>query len=166
MRHPITIQRTFQAPPAEVWEPWTTEEGLESWWGPERFKSTVHALELRVGGRLEIVMRTDDPDVIAFLEQAGQSTSSVEKITFTEVVPMARLAFIDRFDHVPGVEPYNVACVVTFESVPGGTKITFTSDAMHDERWTQLASAGWNSSFDKLAMAVERFSQPSTQAGR
>ena len=53
-RAPIVIERTYQASPQEVWEMWTTKEGLESWWGPERFSSTVRTLELRVGGRLEI----------------------------------------------------------------------------------------------------------------
>jgi uncharacterized protein YndB with AHSA1/START domain len=152
----FTIQRTYRATPELVWEMWTTREGIESWWGPERFTSEVRVLELRVGGRLEIVMRTDDPEVVAFLEQAGQSTTSVERITFTEVVPTTRLAYVDRFDHAPGVEPYNVACVVNLEPVPDGTKMTLTSDVMHDDRWTELATAGWNGSFDKLTRELER----------
>jgi uncharacterized protein YndB with AHSA1/START domain len=154
-RRPITIERTFPAPPEEVWEMWTTKEGLESWWGPERFVSTVRVLELRPGGRLEIEMRTDDPEVVAYLKSAGQSTSSVEKITFTEIEPTTRLAFMDRFDHAPDVEPYDIACVVTLEAVPGGTRMRLTSEGMHDERWTELATAGWSSSFDKLAKALE-----------
>jgi uncharacterized protein YndB with AHSA1/START domain len=135
---------------------WTTREGIESWWGPERFASTVRVLELRAGGRLEIAMQATDPEVIAWLKDNGQQEVSVEKITFTEIVPTTRLDFVDRFDHAPGVAPYDVACSVTFQPVPGGTKMTFTSDGMHDDRWTQLATAGWSGSFDKLGRALER----------
>jgi uncharacterized protein YndB with AHSA1/START domain len=155
-RAPITIERTLRASPEDVWEMWTTREGLESWWGPERFASTVRALDLRPGGRLEIAMTTTDPEVAAWLEANGQPTTSIEKITFAEIVPMTRLAFLDRFDHAPGVEPYDVSCAVTFEPVPDGTRMRLTSDAMHDERWTQLATDGWSSSLDKLAAALER----------
>ncbi len=33
----ITIERTYQASIEDVWELWTTKEGIESWWGPGRF---------------------------------------------------------------------------------------------------------------------------------
>ena len=33
----ITMERTFAAPMEDVWELWTTKEGIESWWGPEGF---------------------------------------------------------------------------------------------------------------------------------
>jgi uncharacterized protein YndB with AHSA1/START domain len=154
-QRPITIERTLAAPPEDVWEMWTTKEGLESWWGPERFVATVRVLELRPGGRLEIEMRADDPDVIAWLEAQGQPTTNVHKSTFTEITPVTRLAFLDRFDHAPDVEPYDIACSVTFQPDAGGTRMTFVTGPMHDDRWTQLATAGRNSSFDKLAKALE-----------
>ncbi len=155
-RRPITIERTYEASPEEVWEMWTTKEGLESWWGPERFTSTVLRLEVRVGGRLEIEMRTEDPEVVAYLESQGQATTSIENMTFTEVQPPSRLAFLDHFNHAPDVEPYDVACAVTFEPAAGGTKMTFTGEAMHDEHWTELATMGWNSQFEKLATALAK----------
>ncbi len=158
---PIAIERTYEATPAEVWEMWTTRDGLESWWGPERFSSTVRAIDVRPGGRLEIEMTSTDPDIVAWLQANGQATTSVEKITFVEVVPATRLAFVEWFDHAPGVEPYQVSCSVTFEPVPGGTRMSFTSDRMHDERWTQLATQGWGSSFDKLGeVLANRSTEP------
>ncbi len=153
-RAPIAIERTYGATPSDVWEMWTTRDGLESWWGPERFSSTVRNIDVRPGGKLEIEMASTDPEVVAWLQANGQATTSVEKITFVEVVPIARLAFVEWFDHAPGVEPYQVSCAVTFEAVPGGTRMTFTSDRMHDERWTQLATQGWGSSFDKLGKVL------------
>jgi uncharacterized protein YndB with AHSA1/START domain len=153
---PIVVERTLRAPPEEVWEMWTTKEGLEAWWGPEGFTSTVRALELRAGGRIEIVMRATDPEVAAYLESAGQETANLQRITLTEVVPVTRLAWVDRFEYAPDVEPYDVACSVTLEPVPEGTRLTLTAGGMHDDQWTQLATAGWNSSLDKLARGLER----------
>ena len=30
----IRIERTYNASIEDVWELWTTKEGIESWWGP------------------------------------------------------------------------------------------------------------------------------------
>ena len=155
-RRPITIERTYDASPEEVWEMWTTKEGIESWWGPERFTSTVLRLEVRVGGRMEIEMATKDPEILAYLQSQGQKPVSLENMTFTEVQPFTRLAFLDHFNHAPEVEPYDVTCGVTLEPVEGGTKMTFTGQAMHDEQWTELATMGWTQQFEKLAVALGR----------
>lgn len=43
----IVITRVYRATVAELWDLWTTKEGFESWWGPERFRADVHRLEGR-----------------------------------------------------------------------------------------------------------------------
>jgi hypothetical protein len=35
----ITIERTYPASVEEVWELWTTKEGIEAWWAPDGFKA-------------------------------------------------------------------------------------------------------------------------------
>ena len=30
----ITLERTYKASLQDVWDMWTTKEGIESWWGP------------------------------------------------------------------------------------------------------------------------------------
>ena len=52
----ITIERTFEASVQDVWELWTTKEGIESWWGPEGFTTTVRKIDVRVGGELHYAM--------------------------------------------------------------------------------------------------------------
>jgi uncharacterized protein YndB with AHSA1/START domain len=155
----ITIERTYDAPADAVWEMWTTKEGLESWWGPERFTSTVLVLELRAGGRLHIEMKSEDPEIVAYLKSQGQATVSVEKITFVEISPVTRLTFKDYFDHAPGVTPYEVNCAVTFTPVGAKgerTRMVFVGDAMHDAHWTQMATMGWEQQLDKLAAVLGR----------
>src|SRR5262245_47945643 len=37
----VTLERTFDAPIEDVWDLWTTKDGIESWWGPEGFRVEV-----------------------------------------------------------------------------------------------------------------------------
>ncbi len=55
-RRRITLERTYQASLEEVWEMWTTPEGIESWWGPDGFAVEVRKLDLRPGGELLYAM--------------------------------------------------------------------------------------------------------------
>ena len=48
----IVIERTYLASMEDIWELWTTKEGIESWWGPDGFSVKVHELDLRVGGEM------------------------------------------------------------------------------------------------------------------
>jgi uncharacterized protein YndB with AHSA1/START domain len=133
---------------------WTTKEGLESWWAPEGFETTVLALEVRLGGRFEFEMRAVGPDQIAYLKQAGAPLTSTEKGTYREVRPTTDLAFDEVFTHAPGIEPYGVRISVRFDAVTVGTRMVLISTGMHDERWQQLASQGWHEQFDKLERAL------------
>src|SRR5258708_20905094 len=66
----ITLERTFAAPIEDVWELWTTREGIESWWGPDGFSVKVLELELRPGGALRYAMTATAPDQVPFMKQA------------------------------------------------------------------------------------------------
>jgi len=59
MKRRVTLERTYPAPIAMVWELWTTKEGIESWWGPRGFRVEVHSIDLRVGGELLYSMIAD-----------------------------------------------------------------------------------------------------------
>ncbi|MGH7350299.1 MAG: SRPBCC family protein, partial [Candidatus Rokuibacteriota bacterium] len=101
-QEPFTLERTFRASPHAVWEMWTTKDGLESWWGPEGFESTVGVLDVRAGGRFEIVMRAVGPEQIEFMRQAGAPLESTESGKYIEVTPTTDLAFVELFTHAPG----------------------------------------------------------------
>ncbi len=149
------MERRFEASLDEVWDLWTTKDGIEAWWGPEGFTVTVQTLELRAGGRLDYVMEATDPGAIAFMKQNGMPVSHPAHITFTEVTPPRRLAYIHLADFIPGVDSYDIATVVELEDVGGGVvSLCLTFDAMHDDEWTARASAGWTSEFGKLERAL------------
>ena len=151
----LTLERTFKASIAEVWDMWTTREGIESWWGPEGFSVTVSALDLRPGGDLLYTMSAVEAEQMEYMVKAGMPLSTDHKLTFTAVDPPRRLAYRDMADFIPGVEPYEVRTVIELEEVEDGVRMVLTFDRMHDERWTELARMGRESELARLEKVLE-----------
>jgi uncharacterized protein YndB with AHSA1/START domain len=146
----FSIQRTYAASVEESWALWTTKAGIESWWGPEGFDVTVTSLDLRPGGELVYLMTARAPEQVAFMKRAGMPLSTACRVTYTEVSPPRRLAYMTLTDFVPDVTPYEVATVVELRATADGVKLTITFDAMHDDLWTERARAGHESQMRKL----------------
>src|SRR4030081_1824748 len=96
----ITIERTFQAPIADVWDLWTTKEGIESWWGPDGFEVKIRKLDLRPGGELLYAMTAIALPQIQFMKKAGMPLTTEARITYTEIVAQRRLAYIHLADFI------------------------------------------------------------------
>lgn len=150
----ITMERTYKADLVDVWDMWTTKEGIESWWGPDGFHVKVRSIDLRPGGVLKYAMIASGPDQIAFMKNAGMPTTTEAHITYTEVTPNTRLVYDHLTDFIPGVKPYNVATRVELFESPAGVRLVLTFDAMHAEEWTQRAAMGWEMELGKLAQAL------------
>ena len=151
----ITIERTLDASIEDVWELWTTKEGIESWWGPEGFMVKVHSIDLRSGGDLAYAMICVGPEQIEFMKKANMALTTESRLTYTEVTMQKRLAFTQKADFIPGVDPYDVGTMVEFHSAAGGVRMLLTIDAMHDEHWTKMAVMGWESELGKLAKVLQ-----------
>ena len=150
----FTVERMLKASPEKVWKMWTTKEGLERWWGPEGFSVRVHHLDLRVGGRLELVMTTAVPEIVAMLKAGGMGASQSLVCTYTEIEPNRRLVYQNTVDFVPGVPPYAATTRVELMPVTGGTRLAVTNDVMHDPMWTERARMGWEQEIGKLEKAL------------
>jgi uncharacterized protein YndB with AHSA1/START domain len=151
----LTLERTYEATLEDVWELWTTKEGIESWWGPEGFTVTVQKLDLRAGGELLYTMTATGPDQIEFMKREGMPLATRTRITYDEVVPLRRLAYTNLGDFVPGVDPYGASQVIELSaSGDGQVRMMLTLDAMHDETWTSRAVMGWESELGKLAKVL------------
>jgi uncharacterized protein YndB with AHSA1/START domain len=154
-RRRVSIERRFNAAIEDVWELWTTKDGIESWWGPDGFEVKVRKLDFRPGGELLYDMTAIAPDQIEFLKKAGMALTTPSTVTYTEIVPLKRFAFTQLVDFVPNVKPYQVAMAVEFGSNPQGVRMVLTLDAMHDEYWTKMAVMGWENELDKLAKLLK-----------
>ena len=163
-RRKITLERTFDAVIEDVWDLWTTKEGIESWWGPDGFTVSVRKIDVRAGGGLEYAMTAVAPDQIEFSRKAGMPPTTEHSLTYTEVAAPRRLGYVLLADFVPGMTPYEVATTVELEAGVGGVRMVLTFDAMHDERWTRLAVMGRQSELDRLAKLLEARSGPGAPA--
>lgn len=149
-RKRIAIERVYDASLDDVWELWTTKDGIEAWWGPDGFQVTVRELDLRVGGKLAYTMTAVRAEEVAFMKREGMPLSTDLTVTFTEVSAPHRLAYSNHVDFVPGVAPYEVSQLVELSQVANGVRLLLTIDAMHDEVWTQRAVMGWESELGRL----------------
>jgi uncharacterized protein YndB with AHSA1/START domain len=150
----IVIERTYQASIDDVWELWTTREGIESWWGPEGFSVKVHQLDLRAGGQMVYAMTAVDPPQVEFMKSAGMPLTTEARLTYTEIVPGKTIAYTHRVDFVPGLEPYTVGNKVDFFAIGGNVRMVLTLDPMHSDEWTERAVMGMESQLGKLARVI------------
>jgi uncharacterized protein YndB with AHSA1/START domain len=66
----LSTTRVMPVPVDQIWAAWHDLEKIARWWGPSSFSSTVKELDVRKGGRFDVVMRgpdgTDYPTVYVF----------------------------------------------------------------------------------------------------
>ena len=151
----LVITRIFDAPRELVWKAWTEPEHVMRWWGPKNFTAPVSKIDLRVGGTTLNCMRGAGPDgVVRDFWSTG---------VYREIVPQKKLVCTDSFadekgNVVPasyyGMEgdwPLELLITVTFDETGGKTTMTLRHAGMPAGQNRELAEAGWNESFDKLA---------------
>ena len=150
MKRQITMERTLNATLDEVWELWTTKDGIESWWGPEGFETTVEKLELRVGGALHYSFTAVGPNQVKFMQQAGQPLVQHMKARYTLVQPKTAAAWQNLIEFVPGITPYEAESRFDLEARGKQVHMKLRFDAMHDEQLTKYAEMGWTEELGKL----------------
>jgi uncharacterized protein YndB with AHSA1/START domain len=146
----IKLERTFAASIEDVWELWTTKDGIESWWGPGGFQVTVRSLDLRPGGELHYAMTATDPQQIEFMKRAQMPLTTELRITYTTIDAPRRLEYVHLTDFIPGMDPYDVTTTLELYETEGGVRLALTFDPMHDEEWTMRARMGWEGELGKL----------------
>ena len=138
----VTIRRTFDAPRALVWRAWTDPKMMAQWFGPRMFSIPVCELDVRVGGRLRIVMRGPD------------GSDYPLKGVFTEVVPEERLVFTNIPTDKDGNHLMEGETRVTFADAGGKTEMVMTSHmvglAPIAKQMLAGMEMGWTMSIDKL----------------
>ncbi|MGO4807812.1 SRPBCC domain-containing protein [Arthrobacter sp. 2MCAF15] len=149
-----TIERTVGAPPARIWELWTTAEGISQWWAPDGFRTDVTRLELEPGGELVYTMTAIAPEQIAFMEQYGMPLATESRKHFTELVEPSHLAYRSVIDFVPDHEPYEQLTIVDLRPAGERTRIVMRVEPLHDDTWTQRLLDGRANELENLANLV------------
>ena len=104
----LTKEIEVAAPPREVWDAWTSNEGIASWWGPPKTN-----VELRIGGPFEIHFSLEEPEGL-------QGSEGCRVLSY---VPGESFAFTwNAPPHLP-LRKTNTWVVLTFSEVSGGTAV-------------------------------------------
>jgi uncharacterized protein YndB with AHSA1/START domain len=152
--HELVMTRVFDAPRELVWKAWTEPAHIARWWGPKDFTAPDCRMDQRVGGRYHFCMRAPD----------GKDYWSTG--VYREITPPERLVMTDSFadpegNVVPasfyGLEgewPLEMVVTVTLEDLGGRTRMTVRHVGLPAEKGSEMAGAGWNESFDKLAASL------------
>lgn len=146
----VVVERTYRATVEELWTLWTTEDGFESWWGPQGFRVEVHRLEPRVGGALEYDMIADAPDAIAAMKEMGQPISHGARGIYAEFRAPERLRLVHVIDFVPGQAPYESVIEVDFSAAGDQARMVVTLHPHIDPHWTRMSVEGFTSQLSKL----------------
>jgi len=56
----VEFERTYEASPETVWQVWTKPEIIKQWWGPNNVTIPECEVDLRVGGKIYIVMEAGE----------------------------------------------------------------------------------------------------------
>src|SRR2546422_943763 len=67
----IRIERNYPASASELWQLWTTSEGIESMWAPDGVRAEVGKLDLGRGGELIYAMTETGAEKVEIMKQDG-----------------------------------------------------------------------------------------------
>lgn len=56
----LEVVRMMSGSPRQIWSAWIDSAAIARWWGPDGFTSTVRELDVRDGGRFDVVMHGPD----------------------------------------------------------------------------------------------------------
>ena len=147
---PLRVSRVFSAPRETVFKAWSSADHIKRWFCPNGYSVPEATVEMRVGGRFEVCMRSPE------------GVEHWTKGTFTEVVAPERLT-IDHhvIDPCGGGPLFSAVTQVKFSAAEGGTRMevvqTYTvADAAQAEPMLKGAPEGWRQTLDKLEAEVAR----------
>jgi uncharacterized protein YndB with AHSA1/START domain len=133
----LRIERIFDAPAERVFAAWTSEEVLRRWlYGMPGWETPTAEVDLRVGGRIRIVMR--DPSDGSEAGAGGE---------YRVVDRPYRLVFTWVWDDQPD-QPQLIE--LEFSERDGRTTVLMTNSAIPTDGRLESQERGWQYCFDNL----------------
>jgi len=152
----LVLARVFEAPRGIVWKAWTEPERVKDWWGPKGYTTPACDIDLRVGGRFLLCMRSPEGKDYWIMG------------VYREIVPLEKLVYTDSFadEHgnvVPAAHygmnpeiPLELLVIVTFEDLGRRTKLTLRHAGLPEGPHQAGAQQGWSESLDRLEASMAR----------
>jgi uncharacterized protein YndB with AHSA1/START domain len=133
-RASVRIVDIFDAPREVVFAAWTEPEQLKRWWGPGFFETVFAEVDLRRGGRYELLLEPGSMRLVG---------------EFREVTPPQRLVYTWRW--VEGVPDTRESLVtIEFREAGTGTEVVLVHDSFVGPGPVEMYDEGWRSGLDKL----------------
>ena len=133
-RASVRIVDVFDAPREAVFAAWTEPELLQRWWGPGVFETVAAEVDLRPGGRYELLL---EPGPMRLVGE------------FREVAPPQRLVYTWRW--IEGVLDTRESLVtVEFRDLGSRTEVVLLHDNFVGPGPVDMYDEGWRSGLDKL----------------
>jgi uncharacterized protein YndB with AHSA1/START domain len=147
---PTKLTRTLHAPPAVVFEAWTSADSVKRWFAPQPYTVPEAKVDLRVGGAFEVCMRSPDGEI------------HWTRGTFVEIETGRRLVIemnIDAPQGPAGALAMRALTVIEFSYALGGTLLEVTQSYTvfdPDAAAPMLAGApiGWGMTLEQLGRVV------------
>jgi uncharacterized protein YndB with AHSA1/START domain len=140
----LRLERTFAATPEEVFDAWTSPEVLTRWWAAQpTWTSPGCEVDLRVGGRYTLRMRSDDGRIYAV---GGE---------YREVDRPRRLVYTWCWEGTDGPDPGVVSLVtVEFHPEADGTTVVLEHSGLPSEQSRTGHETGWIGTLENLARRI------------
>jgi uncharacterized protein YndB with AHSA1/START domain len=139
----LRIERSFDAPVERVFEAWTNAEVLRRWLhGHRDWETPTAEVDLRVGGRIRIVMR--DP---------SDGTEAGATGEYRVVEPPRTLVFTWVWDEQP--EQWQLI-ELEFSERDGRTTVLMTNSAIPTDGRLKSQERGWHVCYDNLDRLLAR----------
>ena len=151
----MVVTRVFDAPRELVWKAWTDAKYVMQWWGPKGFTSPACKMDVRVGGKSLLCMRTPD---------GYEGWNAVE---YHEIVPYEKIVSSMYFSDSEGnkIDPEQLGMedeaiegaydVTLFEDLGNGqTRLTYIGNEPMESAKNSGQFQGWNETLEKVAAVV------------
>lgn len=146
----VVIERTINAPVAQVWDMWAKSENFKKWYGPTSASIPVADMDVAVGGKRFVCMEVSTPNGPMRMYFSGKYTAvdQPNKLEYTEVmcdedgtpVPPSAMG-------MPGDEPEVTTVTVELSADDDNTKLVLTHAGVPAGSPGEM---GWNMAIDKL----------------
>jgi len=83
----VVLEKTYDASPETIWRAWTNPKEIKQWWGPNNVTIPECEINLRVGGKIYIIMEAGE----AMGPHKGTKWPMLGK--FTVIEPNAKLSY-------------------------------------------------------------------------
>ena len=129
----LVVRRVIAAPPARLFDAWTTPAALRQWFGPKGVRCIEAEVDLRVGGAYRLCNELPDGRVVWITG------------TFEAIERPARLVYSWRV----GDEPAS-RVTVSFEPRDAGTEVVVLHERIHSTVARDGHEVGWVGCLDGL----------------